>query len=165
MQNQKTQKSLIAKVLVLFAAVSLMFVGVQVFANNVIDLNSATLPSGTDKLTFKSDEEAKQIVSIVKALKAAKVDKIYTDVLTDENVDVTVDVADTNAKKVIVKAKTTKPDVVTGGVTYTYVVDAGKGVSTTSWYKSWWFLTLVAVTVVAAIGGGVFFVKKNKKTN
>ncbi|PWV43719.1 MAG: hypothetical protein DF280_03350 ['Brassica napus' phytoplasma] len=30
MQNQKNQKSLVAKVLVLFAAVALMFVGVQV---------------------------------------------------------------------------------------------------------------------------------------
>ncbi|MBT1576936.1 hypothetical protein KEC49_02050, partial ['Elaeagnus angustifolia' witches'-broom phytoplasma] len=34
MQNQKTQKSLVAKVLVLFAAVALMFVGVQVFADD-----------------------------------------------------------------------------------------------------------------------------------
>uniref|UniRef100_UPI00403FDDA3 hypothetical protein n=1 Tax=Areca yellow leaf disease phytoplasma TaxID=927614 RepID=UPI00403FDDA3 len=38
--KSKTQKSLVAKVLVLFAAVALMFVGVQVFADDRLDLSS-----------------------------------------------------------------------------------------------------------------------------
>ncbi|MBS2994031.1 hypothetical protein ['Santalum album' aster yellows phytoplasma] len=62
MQNQKTQKSLVAKVLVLFAAVALMFVGVQVFADDPLDL--ATLKCDTPlELTANDASNADKVVT------------------------------------------------------------------------------------------------------
>ncbi|WP_227807287.1 hypothetical protein [Mulberry dwarf phytoplasma] len=62
MQNQKTQKSLVAKVLVLFAAVVLMFVGVQVFADDQLDLS--TLQCDTPlELTANDASNAEKVVN------------------------------------------------------------------------------------------------------
>ncbi|WP_024563332.1 hypothetical protein [Candidatus Phytoplasma tritici] len=163
MQNQKNQKYLVSKVIVLFAAVFLMFVGVQVFAADTAT-NLGSLQAPKQPLTFSSDEEAGKLPSVVQALKVLKADQSLINILTEANVDVSTDSTDTNSKKVIIKAKSTKTDVVTGELSLNYVVDANKGVAAaTPFYKSWWFLTLLVVTVVAVASGVVFFVKKNKK--
>nr|AAK28355.1 immunodominant membrane protein precursor [Clover phyllody phytoplasma]BAE93546.1 Antigenic membrane protein [Potato purple top phytoplasma] len=163
MQNQKNQKYLVSKVIVLFAAVFLMFVGVQVFAADAAT-NLGSLQAPKQPLTFTSDEEAGKLPSVVQALKVLKADQNLINILTEANVDVSTDSTDTNSKKVIIKAKAAKSDVVTGELSLNYVVGADKGVAAaTPFYKSWWFLTLLVVTVVAVASGVVFFVKKNKK--
>nr|BAE93574.1 antigenic membrane protein Amp [Porcelain vine witches'-broom phytoplasma] len=61
MQNQKTQKSLVAKVLVLFAAVALMFVGVQVFADGQLDLSTLEC-NGDLELTAADAKDVEKVV-------------------------------------------------------------------------------------------------------
>lgn len=153
MQNQKTQKSLVAKVLILFVTVVLIFASVQVFAT-AVDLSKLAGIINNKKLTFKSDEEAKQLDAVVKALKNAQAPTNYTDILIDENVDVSLDTTDSNAKKVKIAAKTDKSTIVTNLAVLDYIIDTNRVVTVpTSWYKSWWFLTLVVVTVVSVAGG------------
>ncbi|GLH60600.1 hypothetical protein HGD80_04125 [Paulownia witches'-broom phytoplasma] len=229
MQNQKTQKSLVVKVLVLFAAVALMFVGVQVFADDKLDLNTleckdpleltAADAADSEKVvkqwkvqnTSLNAKVTKDSVKVVvdgnkvtvtpvngdagKALSGSKVldlvgvfelnkltlgtDKKLTLTVKDGKVDAEVglkalketgakvpatvkkdDVTftvgkDDNANKVTVKAVDGKTTV-SGQVVFEF--------TQTPWYKTAWFLTLVAVVAVAAVAGGVFFfVKKNKK--
>nr|BAE93554.1 antigenic membrane protein Amp [Tomato yellows phytoplasma] len=230
MQNQKTQKSLVAKVLVLFAAVALMFVGVQVFADDKLDLSTLECKDALE-LTAADAADAEKVVKqwkvqntslnakvtkdsvkvavadnkvtvtpvdgdAGKALSGSKVlslvgvcelnkltlgtDKKLTLTVKDGKVDaeaglkalkeagakvpatvnkddVTFTVGkDDNANKVTVKAVDGKTTV-SGQVVFEFTV------AKTPWYKTVWFLTLVAVVFVAAVAGGVFFfVKKNK---
>nr|BAE93530.1 antigenic membrane protein [Onion yellows phytoplasma] len=229
MQNQKNQKSLVAKVLVLFAAVALMFVGVQVFADDKLDLNTLECKDALE-LTAADAADAEKVVKQWKVQNTslnAKVTKDSVKVAVADNNKVTVTPADGDAgkalsgskilnlvgvcelnkltlgteKKLTLTVKDGKVDAEAGlkeagakvpatvnkdDVTFTVgkddnankvTVKAVDGKTTVSgqvvfeftvaktpWYKTVWFLTLVAVVVVAAVAGGVFFfVKKNKK--
>nr|BAE93570.1 antigenic membrane protein Amp [Sumac witches'-broom phytoplasma]BAN57419.1 antigenic membrane protein Amp [Rhus yellows phytoplasma] len=231
MQNQKTQKSLVAKVLVLFAAVALMFVGVQVFADGPLDLS--TLKCDTPlELTANDASDAEKVVTqwkvqntsldkkvtkdsvkvqvINNQVKVTPVDASTTSALKGEKLLDLVGVCELNKltlgtdKKLTLTVKDDKVDAKAGlkalreagakvpatvtenDLTFTVgkgddankvTVKAVDGKTTVSgqvtfefnvvqkpWYKTVWFLTLVAVVVVSAVAGGVFFfVKKNKK--
>nr|ADM86705.1 antigenic membrane protein [Mulberry yellow dwarf phytoplasma] len=231
MQNQKTQKSLVAKVLVLFAAVALMFVGVQVFADDPLDLSilqcetplelTANDASNAEKVvnqwkvqnTLLDKKVTKDSVKVIvtnnqvkvtpadgqagSALKGEKLlnlvgvcelnkltlgtDKKLTLTVKDDKVDAEAGLKALKEAGAKVPATVTKDDLTftvgKGDDANKVTVKAVDGKTTVSgektfefnvvqkpWYKTVWFLTLVAVVVVAAVAGGVFFfVKKNKK--
>jgi hypothetical protein len=68
MQNKKTQKSLVSKFLVLFAAVALMFVGVHAFAENELDLSSLNYGEGYNALELKPTD-ADNVEKVINQLK------------------------------------------------------------------------------------------------
>nr|ABG79542.1 putative antigenic membrane protein [Chrysanthemum yellows phytoplasma] len=231
MQNQKNQKSLVAKVLVLFAAVALMFAGVQVVADDKVYLNTLECKDALE-LTAADAADAPKVVKQWKVQNTSLNAKVTKDSVKVEVADnkVTVTPADGDAgkalsrskqlilvgvcelnkltlgtnKKLTLTVKDGKVDAEAGlkalkeaganvpatvnkyDVTFTVgkddnankvTVKAEHGKTTVSgqvvfeftvaktpWYKTAWFLTLVAVVFVAAVAGGVFFfVKKNKK--
>ncbi|MGL9687190.1 MAG: hypothetical protein ACQBVK_00025 [Candidatus Phytoplasma sp. TWB_XP] len=112
MQNQKTQKSLVAKVLVLFAAVALMFVGVQVFADSA-DLTKLKLADGK-KLTLTA-ADAFKTDAVVAALKNAGV--TVPDSVKAANVDA---VAGATQNTVKLTAKSGQTDVTGNTPDFTY---------------------------------------------
>nr|BAE93534.1 antigenic membrane protein [Mulberry dwarf phytoplasma] len=106
MQNQKTQKSLVAKVLVLFAAVALMFVGVQVFADDQLDLNTLTC-NGDLELTAADAENAEKVVKQWKVQNPSLDAKVTKDSVkvTVANNKVKVVPADTSDKSALKGSK------------------------------------------------------------
>nr|ADC54994.1 immunodominant membrane protein precursor [Chinaberry witches'-broom phytoplasma] len=106
MQNQKIQKSLVAKVLVLFAAVALMFVGVQVSADNPLDLSTLGC-EGNLELTANDASNAEKVVNQWKAQNPSldkKVTKDSVKVMVADN-KVTITPVDTSATSVLTGSK------------------------------------------------------------